>query len=54
MEIVIKKEKLNNGNRIFVSHCPSLGIASQGKDRKEALKNINEAMGLYLEEQFKR
>ena len=51
MDVVINKERLNKGNIIFVSYCPSLGIASQGKDLEEALKNIKEAIGLYLEEQ---
>jgi predicted RNase H-like HicB family nuclease len=34
----------------FVSHCPSLKSCwSQGKTREEALKNIKEAIELYLE-----
>jgi len=34
----------------FVSHCPSLKSCwSQGKTRGEALKNIREAIALYLE-----
>jgi len=51
IDIVINKEKLSTGARIFVAHCPSLGIASQGKDVDEAMKNIKEAIGIYLEEQ---
>jgi predicted RNase H-like HicB family nuclease len=51
MEIVINKEKLSDKSDIFVAHCPSLGIASQGKDISEATKNIKEAINLYLEEQ---
>lgn len=51
IDVVINKEKLSSGKRIFVAHCPSLGIASQGKDVDEAMKNIKEAIGLYLEEQ---
>lgn len=51
MDIVINKETLSKGSIVFVAHCPSLGIASQGKDLEEALKNIKEAIGLYLEEQ---
>ncbi|MEK6863680.1 MAG: type II toxin-antitoxin system HicB family antitoxin [Nanoarchaeota archaeon] len=51
IDIVINKEKLSSGARIFVAHCPSFGIASQGKDVDEAMKNIKEAIGLYLEEQ---
>jgi predicted RNase H-like HicB family nuclease len=34
----------------FVAHCPSLkGCWSQGTTRDEALKNIREAIDLYLE-----
>ncbi len=51
VEIVINKEKLSDGSTIFVARCPSLGIASQGNDMDEAVKNIKEAVGLYLEEQ---
>ena len=51
MDVVINKEKLSDGSPIFVSHCPSLGIASQGKNVDEAMKNIKEAIELYLEEQ---
>jgi len=51
LDIVIKKEKLSDESDVFVAHCPSLGIASQGKDIDEAIKNIKEAAELYLEEQ---
>ena len=51
MDVVINKEKLSDGSPIFVAHCPSLGIASQGKNVDEAMKNIKEAIELYLEEQ---
>ena len=51
MEIVINKEKLSDGSPVFVANCPSLGIASQGKDMDEARKNIKEAIELYLKEQ---
>lgn len=33
----------------FVSHCPELGVSSQGKTKKSALKNLKEAVELYLE-----
>ena len=34
----------------FVAHCPSLKSCwSQGKTREEVLKNIREAIDLYLE-----
>ncbi len=51
IDVVINKEKLSTGNPVFVAHCPSLGIASQGKDMDEAMKNVKEAIELYLEEQ---
>ncbi|MBI4155128.1 type II toxin-antitoxin system HicB family antitoxin [Candidatus Woesearchaeota archaeon] len=53
-EIVINKEKLSDGSDIFVAHCSSLGLASQGKNTEEAMKNIKEAINLYLEEQPER
>ncbi|MBU2100598.1 type II toxin-antitoxin system HicB family antitoxin [Candidatus Micrarchaeota archaeon] len=34
----------------FVSYCPELGVASQGKTKTTALKNLKEAVELYLEE----
>lgn len=51
MDVVINKEKLSDGSPVYVVHCRSLGIASQGKDMDEAMKNIKEAIELYLEEQ---
>lgn len=51
MDIVINKEELSDNSPVFVAHCTSLGIASQGKDVDEAMKNIKEAIELYLEEQ---
>jgi len=47
----MNKEKLSDGSPIFVVYCPSLGVVSQGKDVDEAIKNIKEAVELYLEEQ---
>lgn len=51
MDIVINKEKLSDGSPVFIAHCRSLGIASQGKNMDEAMKNVKEAIELYLEEQ---
>lgn len=51
LDIVINKEKLSTGEPIYVAHCTTLGIASQGSTTEEAIKNIKEAIGLYLEEQ---
>lgn len=35
----------------YVSHCPELDVASQGKSVEEALKNLKEAVELYLEDE---
>ena len=36
--------------KLFVSHCPELGVSSQGTSEKDALANLKEAVELYLEE----
>ncbi|MDI6760644.1 MAG: type II toxin-antitoxin system HicB family antitoxin [Candidatus Brocadiaceae bacterium] len=41
---VIWKEKEG-----YVSKCPELGVASCGDSAEEALENLKEAVGLYLE-----
>jgi predicted RNase H-like HicB family nuclease len=51
LDVVLNKEKLSDGSDIFVAHCTTLGIASQGKGMDEAIKNIKEVITLYLEEQ---
>jgi predicted RNase H-like HicB family nuclease len=51
LDVVFKKEKLSDGRDVFVAHCTSLGIASQGFTLDEATENIQEAAELYLEEQ---
>ncbi|MFA4855135.1 MAG: type II toxin-antitoxin system HicB family antitoxin [archaeon] len=40
---------LTKEEKWFVSYCPELGVASQGKTRKSALKNLKEAVELFLE-----
>ena len=48
MKIKVIVEEGENG--YFVAHCPSLKSCwSQGKTVEEALKNIREAIELYLE-----
>lgn len=37
--------------RWYVAHCPELEIASQGKSIESALKNLREAIELYLEDE---
>lgn len=38
----------------YVSWCPELDVASQGKTVEEALKNLKEAVELYLEDEDAR
>ena len=51
LDITMNKEKLSDGSPVFVVHCPYLGVTTQGKDVDEAIKNIKEAVEIYLEEQ---
>ncbi|MBI2655113.1 type II toxin-antitoxin system HicB family antitoxin [Candidatus Woesearchaeota archaeon] len=48
-DIVINEEHVNKKN-MFVAHCLNLGITSQGRTVEEAIKNIKDAIKLYLEE----
>ncbi len=41
---------ITKGKIAYVSYCPELGVASQGKTKKKALDNLKEAVELYLEE----
>lgn len=41
---------IHREGKLFVAECPEVGCVSQGKDMAEALKNLEEATGLYLEE----
>ena len=51
--MVIKVVLEQGEDGYFVAHCPSLKSCwSQGKSREEALKNIREAIELYLEPDF--
>jgi predicted RNase H-like HicB family nuclease len=34
----------------FVAECPEIGTCSQGKTIEEAIANLQEATGLYLDE----
>jgi predicted RNase H-like HicB family nuclease len=36
---------------IYVALCPEFDVASQGKSVEEALRNLKEALELYLEEE---
>jgi predicted RNase H-like HicB family nuclease len=46
LTVIIRKE-----NPMYVSWCPELNIASQGKTIEDAIKNIREAIELYLEDE---
>ena len=50
LDVVINKEKLSDGKDVFVALCPSVNVVSQGSNVEEAMKNIKEAVELYLEE----
>jgi predicted RNase H-like HicB family nuclease len=43
---IVRKE-----NPMYVSWCPELNIASQGKTIDEAMVNLKEAIDLYLEDE---
>ena len=42
---------INKEEDIYVSWCPELDIASQGKSIEESLANLKEALELYLEDE---
>ena len=41
---------IHREGNLFVAECPEVGSVSQGKTMDEALGNLQEATGLYLEE----
>jgi len=45
---------INKEGRLYVSWCPELDIASQGKTVETALDNLREAIELYLEDEDAR
>ena len=46
LSAVIRKE-----GSLYVALCPEFDVASQGKSVEEALKNLKEALELYLEDE---
>lgn len=42
---------INKEGRLYVSWCPELDIASQGRTVEKALDNLREAIELYLEDE---
>ncbi len=43
-------EEIVNHKKVFVAHCLNLGIVSQGYSYENAIKNIEDAIRLYLKE----
>ena len=41
---------IHREGNLFVSRCVEVGSVSQGKSMEEALRNLEEATALYLEE----
>ncbi len=41
-------------DKIFVAKFLEVELASQGKTKEEAIKNLKEALGLYLEDEPKK
>jgi len=50
MDIVLLHERLSDGSPVYVAHCTTLDISSQGTSIEEAKRNITEAVHAYLEE----
>ena len=48
--VVINQERLSTGKPVFVAHCDSLGVTTQGHTFEEARKNVQEAIGIAAEE----
>lgn len=46
LSAVVRKE-----GRLYVSWCPDLDVASQGRTIEKALANLREAIELYLEDE---
>lgn len=49
LDLVMVKERLSTGEPVFVAHCTTLGITSQGMTVEEATANIQEAIQLVSE-----
>jgi predicted RNase H-like HicB family nuclease len=47
--VEIEKEQLSTGEDVYVAFCREIDIASQGSTVEEALKNLEEAVILWLE-----
>ncbi|MBN1863769.1 MAG: type II toxin-antitoxin system HicB family antitoxin [Victivallales bacterium] len=41
---------IHREDKLYVAECPEVGTASQGYSIEDAIANLKEATGLYLEE----
>jgi predicted RNase H-like HicB family nuclease len=54
-EVVIEKDRFEDGREAYHAFCPSLkGCHTWGHTYNEALKNIQEAVELYVEDMLER
>lgn len=53
MKIEVTAEIWQEGN-MFVGYCHELEVASAGRTSEEALRNLSEAIGIFLEETAKK
>jgi predicted RNase H-like HicB family nuclease len=51
MAVVTLSAVIYREGDLYVAECPELGTVSQGKTLEEAVANLKEATGLYLEEE---
>jgi predicted RNase H-like HicB family nuclease len=49
--VVTLSAVIHREDDLYVAECPELGTVSQGRSIEEAIANLKEATGLYLEEQ---
>jgi predicted RNase H-like HicB family nuclease len=50
MAVVTLSAVIHREDDLYVAECPELGTESQGRTIEEAVANLKEATGLYLEE----
>jgi len=51
MAVVTLSAVIHREGDLYVAECPELGTVSQGRTIEEAVANLKEATGLYLDEQ---
>jgi predicted RNase H-like HicB family nuclease len=51
MAVVTLSAVIHREDDLYVAECPELGTVSQARTIEEAVANLKEATGLYLEEQ---